>query len=124
MIGLAVFVPIFLVIVLWRPTSRITWFDLRIVNNTSRTVTVQPCWDVDCLDIHGLQASTLRPGGSVHSSGHFATDAGHVIVTGIRKPGGDPRRFSSCIVTTSAPGQQTGLALVSHARPCFTGTEP
>jgi hypothetical protein len=125
LIGLAVFVPIFAVVLLWRPGQKISFLDLRIVNDTQRTVTVQPCWDADCLDIHGLHAAVLRPGRSVHATNQWPTDVGQgLIVVGIRKPSGNPRTFSACIVTASAPGQKTGLVRVSHARPCLTGTEP
>jgi hypothetical protein len=124
LIGLAVFVPIVAVILLWRPSAKISFLNLRILNDTHRTVTVQPCWDFDCLNINGLPASLLRPGGSVHSSGHFASNAGHEIVVGIRKPGGNPRKFSSCMMIGIAAGQTTGLVRVSRGRPCFTGTEP
>ncbi len=44
-------------ILLWRAgRSTISFFDLRVVNDTHRTVTIQPCWDLDCLDTHGLHA--------------------------------------------------------------------
>jgi len=124
LIAAAVFVPIVAVILLWRPSSKITFFDLRIVNDTHRTVTVHPCWDLDCLDINGLPASVLRPGASVDSAGNFTTDVGHEIVVGIRKPGGKPWQFSACMMIATAPGQPTGVVRVSKARPCFTGTEP
>ncbi len=120
----AVFVPIFAVIVIWRPTSKISLLDLRVVNNTHQTVAVQPCWDVDCLDIHGLRAAVLRPGGSFHDSNQWPTDVGHEIALGIRAPGGNRRKFSACIVTFSQAGVKTGLARVSQAHPCFTSHEP
>jgi hypothetical protein len=124
LIGLAVFVPIFAVIVFWRPTSHITFLDLHIVNDTHETVTVQPCWDLDCLDIHGLRAEVLRPGGSVLATNQWPTDVGGEIATGIRKPGSNPRKFYGCIYTGAAPGQQTAIARVSHAHACFTSHEP
>src|SRR5947209_1545304 len=110
----AVFVPIFAVILIWRPSAKVTFFDLKIVNDTHRTVTVHPCWDIDCHDVVGLPASVLRPGRSVHSAGNFPTDSGHEIVVGIHKPGAEVNVFSSCIVTASAPGQKTGVVRVSH----------
>lgn len=124
LVALAVFVPVFAVVLLWRPTSHVTFFDLKILNDTPRTVTVHPCWDLDCLDTHGLPESVLPPGGSVQSNGHFPIDTGHEIVVGIRKPGGKPWQFSSCMVTLAAPAQKAGVVRVSHARPCFTAHEP
>ena len=120
----AITVSAFALIVLLGPSSKITFVDLLVVNDTGRTVTIQPCWDLDCLHIHGLSASVLRPGGTFHSAGNFPTDIGQQIVFGIRKPGGKPWQFSSCIVTVTAAGQQTGRVLVSNAQPCFTGTTP
>ena len=111
------------VILLWHPTRRITFFDLRIVNDTQRTVRVHPCWDINCINITGLPESTLRPGQSVHSSGNFATDVGNEIVVGIRKPGGKVWQFSSCMMITAPAGRQAGTVRVSKARPCFTGPE-
>ncbi len=117
-----VLVPIVAVILLWRPSSKITFFNLRIVNDTQRSVTVQPCWDLTCLDVKGLSASELRPGRAVRSYGHFPTDSGHEIVVGIQKEGGKPWQFSSCMFITTAPGEQTGTVRVSKAKACLPGT--
>jgi hypothetical protein len=119
----AVFIPIIAVIVLWRPTSKIGFVDVRIVNDTHRTVTIQPCWDLNCLDIRGLQPHVVRPGRSVDVTGEYTSDVGHEIAIGIRKRGGKPWQFSSCVVTGTAAGQRIGLVRVSKAQPCFTGTE-
>jgi hypothetical protein len=111
-------------ILLFGPKSKISFLDLRVVNDTHRTVTIQPCWDLDCLDFRGLQPSVIQAGRSVHVTGHYATDVGHEIVVGIRKPGGKPWQFSSCMVTGTAAGQPKDVIRVSKAQPCFTGTQP
>jgi hypothetical protein len=111
-------------ILLFGPNSKITFLDLRVVNDTHRTVTIQPCWDLDCLDIRGLQSSVIPPGRSVHVTGHYATDVPHEIAVGIRKPGGKPWQFSSCMITGTAAHQPKDLIRVSKAQPCVTGTEP
>ncbi len=124
LIVLAIMAVSFTLILLFGPKSRITFFDLRVLNDTNRTVTVQPCWDLDCIDFHGLAPAVLRPGRSFHSTGHFPTDVGHLITLGIRKPGGKPGEFSSCLAKATAPGQQKGLVRVSSAQACFTAHEP
>ncbi len=115
----AILVPIFVVVLLLQPETKISFFDLKVVNDTHRSVTIQPCWDLVCLDTKGLPASVIAPGSSVHSAGHFPTDRGGEVVVAIRKPGGKPWEFSSCLITAFAPQQDTGVVRVSHARKCF-----
>ena len=115
----AVLVLIFAVVFLLQPETKISFFDLKVVNDTHRTVTIQPCWDLVCLDTHGLPPAVIAPGSSVHSGGNFPTDQGAEIVVAIRKPGGKPWEFSSCLITGFAAHQDTGVVRVSHARKCF-----
>ena len=107
------------VVFLFQPTSKISFFDLRVVNDTQRSVTIQPCWDLVCLDTHGLPDAVIAPGRSVQEGGHFPTDRGGAIVVAIRKPGGKPWEFSSCLISSFAAHQDTGVVRVSHARQCF-----
>lgn len=101
-------------------STQIHFLDLRVVNDTRRTVTVQPCWDFYCLDTLGLSAHVLKPGRSVHERDEFSTDIGKKIVVAIRKPGGKRWQFSACMITTFAPGQPSAVVRVSDARPCVS----
>jgi hypothetical protein len=115
----AILLAIVAVILIWQPQSKISFFDLKIINDTNKTVTLQPCWDLVCLDTHGLPSHVLAPGHSVVDGGHFPTDRGGGVVVAIVKPGGKPGQFSSCLITGFAPNQNTGTIRVSHARKCY-----
>jgi hypothetical protein len=101
----------------------IGWFHVRVVNDTRRPVTIQPCWDPDCLNFRGLPAAVIRPGAARTEPPAWPNDAGQQIVLAIHKPGGKPWQFAGCLVTSYVQGQTTGTVRVSQMRPCFTGTE-
>ena len=119
LIALAVFVPIFVLVVVFRPVSKISFLNLRVVNDTHQSVRIQPCWDLVCLDTHGLPGAVIAAGRSVQEGGHFPTDRGGEVVVAIRKPGGKTWEFSSCMFKRFAPEQDTGVVRVSHARKCL-----
>ncbi len=106
----------------WRG-GEIGYVDLRVVNNTPRTVQIQPCWDLDCLNTAGLRARILRPRESVHVGGQWPNDVDQKIVVAIQRPGAKPWQFEGCLVTLFRSGQKWGDVRVSHLRPCFTGPE-
>ena len=104
--------------------QKTAYFDLKDMNDTQRKVTVEQCWDLSCIDTHGLRPSVLPPGRSVHENREYLNDIGPLINVDIRKPGGNPFAFASCMYISFNSGQKTGLVRVSQARPCFTGTLP
>ena len=103
--------------------TQIGFFDLRVVNDTHRTVQIQPCWDVDCHDTHGLRAKILRPGKAVFVRGDWANDIGQRIVVAVQRPGAKSWQFEGCLVTLFSARQKGGDVRVSQQRPCFTGPE-
>lgn len=103
--------------------TQIEFFDLRVVNDTHRTVQIQPCWDVDCRDTHSLPAKILRPRKAAHAGGKWSNDIGQEIVVAVRQPGAKPWQFEGCLVTQFSAGQKRGDVRVSRLRPCFTGPE-
>jgi hypothetical protein len=102
-------------------TTRIEFLDLRVVNDTSHTVQIQPCWDLDCIDTHGLPSSVLRPGSSTQESGFWPNDVGGEAVVAVQRPGARPWQFHGCLIVVTAPGQKTGVVRVSQRRPCLQG---
>ena len=104
--------------------QKTAYFDLKVMNDTQRKVTVEQCWDLSCIDTHGLRPSVLPPGHFVHENREYLNDIGRLINVGIRKPGGNPFDFESCMYITFEAGQKTGLVRVSQALPCFKGTLP
>jgi hypothetical protein len=97
------------------------FFDLRVVNDTHQAVKIQPCWDVDCLNVYGMPVTVLRPGDSRHESSWWADDAGQKVAVAVLHPGG--RRIMGCLITSFAPGQPTGLVRASQQRQCLHAPE-
>lgn len=93
------------------------FFDLRVVNDTHRTATIRPCWDLDCLNMHGMPITVLRPGRSHHEDEWWANDTGLRVSVAVLKPGG--RRIVGCLITSYAQGQPSGVVRLSQERPCF-----
>ena len=96
-------------------------FDPRIVNDTKQTVQVQPCWDPQCLDTHGMPAAVLHPGASTVVADRWPNDIGGVIVIDVQKPGAKRWQIGTCIVGFYAPGQKAGTVRVSKHQACPKG---
>ncbi len=91
------------------------FFDLRVVNDTHRTVKIQPCWDTYCLDMSKLPVTALPPGASHHEASWWPNDSGDQVSVAVRSPG---RRGFLCLTTTYGPGQPSGVVRVSRRAPC------
>lgn len=94
--------------------------ELRVVNDTARTVQIQPCWDVQCLDTHGLPPAVLRPRASKDET-WLPNVGGGVVVVGVQRPGAKPWQIAGCLISTYAPGQKLGTVRLSQQRACFQG---
>ena len=104
------------------PNHSIGFMRLKVVNDTQRTVTIQPCWDRACLDHGGLQPVVVPPGGMPHVAGKkFPNDVPEALVVAIVRPGGqDFPPFAGCVMDTFPPGTKVAVFRVSEARVCFT----
>jgi hypothetical protein len=100
-----------------------SFLDLRVLNDTHRTVTVRSCWDLDCYNTRGFRPIVIGPGRSGHQAGEFAIDRGQELALAIGKPDAKSQRFSLCLTTWIAAGQKTGLVRISQAQPCLNVQE-
>ena len=98
------------------------FFDLRVVNNTHRTVRIRPCWDVNCLDMSGMRVAVLRPGDTQDEGSLWTNDAGEEVSVAVLGPVGK-QHIIGCLITSFKPGQPKGLVRMSQERPCISGPE-
>ena len=109
-------------VLMWEfgPANSIRFMRMRIVNDTQRTVKVQPCWDIDCIDIHSLSSSILRPGDVVRGGSlwEWEDDLGHVISVAVLKPSAEAFQFDGCVVRVFEPHTKVGVFRVSQLTTC------
>lgn len=91
------------------------FFDLRVVNDTSRAVKIRPCWDKFCLDTAGMPYSVLRPGDSHDESNFWANDSGDQVTVEVFSLRG---KRIACLTTGYAARQATGVVRVSQMTKC------
>jgi hypothetical protein len=91
------------------------FYDLRVVNDTHRPVKIQPCWDVDCVDMNGMPVTVLRPGDSRDEKSWWVIPASGVAVA-VLSPAG--HRIIGCLILNSR-GRSKGVVRTSQQRPCF-----
>ena len=100
------------------PANAIGLMRLKVVNNTNRTVRVQPCWDLNCHDTLGLRDSIVRPGQRANVSSEWADDVVESISIAVLKPAASVPNFEGCLVNTFMPHVKVGVFYVSTETTC------
>ena len=100
------------------PSKAIGFMRLKVINDTQRAVTVQPCWDANCLQTRGLRPTVVHPGEGKKIAGKFVDDMGHLISVGILKPGKGYREIDGCVVRWFDPHTKVGVLRLSQRGAC------
>ena len=95
------------------------FMSVRVVNDTTRTVKVQPCWDAACFDILGVKERTLRPGASWRIPRfEWVNNFPELIVLGVLKPYAEPMHFNGCLLAFFPPRTDEAVFHVSLKGQC------
>jgi hypothetical protein len=101
------------------PNHAILFTHSKVVNDTNRTLTVQPCWDAACFDRRRLSPVVVPPGGTPRVAGRFANDVPQSIVVAILRPGQpDYPPFASCVIGHFPPGTKVAVLRLSQSQQC------
>jgi hypothetical protein len=96
------------------PAPLSEFFDLRIVNDTSQTVKIEPCWNPTCGDRTGMPTDTLKPG-SYRDEAAWLNNVGGTVAVAVLPPGSGTMR---CVRVHFVRGQQNGIVQASAAQAC------
>jgi hypothetical protein len=95
--------------------DEVQFFHLRVINDTDRVVTIQPCLDTDCLDTTGLPVTALRPGDSKDEGLWWVHAPGEKVAVAVLGPA--RKQIIGCLITTQ--GLRPGVVRASQQRPCL-----
>jgi hypothetical protein len=98
----------------------ISYMRIRVVNDTQRTVKVQPCWDLACYETINMRQAIVRAGSSRLITGLWSDDAPHTVVVGVLRPRAEAFHFEGCLHGFFNPGLKVGLMHVSQEGICPT----
>ena len=91
---------------------------LRVVNDTERTLKIQPCWDLDCVDRIGLTPTIIPPHHHPMVGGKYWQWENTYwlnITVAVLKPNETAYPpYAHCVVTLIAPKQEVGVIRVTE----------
>jgi hypothetical protein len=100
------------------PANAIGFFPVRVINDTKRTLKIQPCWDLDCLDSIGLATTTIPPHHTPIVGGpkwQWENTGWQQITVAVLKPTDDPLPpFDRCVVSLFPPKTRVGIIRVTE----------
>ena len=96
------------------PASPSSFFDLRTINDTSATVSLQACTDVHCRDRPFGVTDVASPGSSVDQGYWNDVAAGGVAAVRISRG----VSVVGCVGVRFVRGQRRAVVFVSRAHPC------
>ena len=96
-----------------------TFMSIRVVNDTQRTLRIQPCWDLNCDNTIGLPDAIFRPGDSKRVAGKWVNNVPEQVVIGILRPHAEAFHYEGCVLRFFEPGKKVGVIRVSREGPCL-----
>jgi len=97
------------------PNQAIGFMRIKVVNDTERTVKIQPCWDIDCLQRNGLPTTIVPPHRSPIVASKWPNDVWNQVSIGVVKPSTVViRPPAECVIRVFAPGTVVGVIRVSE----------
>ena len=100
------------------PSNSIGFMRFRVINDTKRTLKIQPCWDLDCLDRIGLRPSIIPPRSSPLVGGNrweLDNTFGAQITVAVLEPNETVAPpFAHCVVSLFPPQTKVGVIRVTE----------
>lgn len=102
------------------PNNSIGFLRMKIVNDTNRTVKIQPCWDIGCNDVRTLPAVIVHPGERSKVAGKSPNDYWQWVTVAVLEPDADEsgRNWDGCLLNSFPPHLKVGVLFVSNEVKC------
>jgi hypothetical protein len=102
--------------------SAIGFMRLKVVNDTKHVVKIQPCWDLRCWDIHGLDPTVVPAGKARRVESKWEDDISHPISVAVLRPHAEFPKWEGCLVNVFPPHKRVGVFWVSSVTTCPTSS--